>query len=145
MGGPIAFFRMALNSMRTISRVHLYAWLPVVLLCLAIFIQSCFASPDIGPSFPLKDKLLHLSAYAFLAYLVFRACRMTRPAWRSPLMILVASVLFATLFGASDELHQAFVAARQADGFDLLADFAGGIIGGLVGLMVYFKAAIWRK
>ena len=35
----------------------------------------------------------------------------------------------ATLYGLGDEFHQAFVAARQADGLDVLADLMGSILG----------------
>ena len=43
--------------------------------------------------------------------------------------MLVISVCFATLCGVSDELHQALVASRQADAYDLPADFAGSVLG----------------
>ncbi|WP_155323053.1 VanZ family protein [Desulfosarcina ovata] len=122
--------------MRTARSIDFFAWLPVAALCAAIFLQSCFASPDIGPSFPLKDKALHAAVYALLAGLVFRACRLTWPAWRAPIQILVVSVAFATLFGAGDELHQAFVATRQADALDLLADLVGSLVGGGIYLTI---------
>ena len=44
-------------------------------------------------------------------------------------VVFLIWVAVATLYGLSDEFHQAFVAARQADGYDLLADFMGSIIG----------------
>ena len=98
-------------------------------LCVAIFVQSCFPSPDLGPSFPLKDKVLHMAAYGLLAVLFFRASRDTWPARLSPVQLMLISVCFATLFGASDEFHQSFVRARQADVMDVVADFAGSVLG----------------
>lgn len=115
--------------MKTPQKLFIYYWLPVTALCAAIFIQSCFPSPDLGPSFPLKDKVLHLGAYAVLAALFCRACQATWPGRLSPVQLLVVSAGFATFYGAGDELHQAFVAARQADVADGLADFAGSILG----------------
>lgn len=103
--------------------------MPVLALCLAIFVQSCFASPKLGLDFPLKDKVLHMAAYGLLAAWFLKACRVTWPERLSPAGWMVVSVLFATLYGAGDELHQAFVTARQADGYDLLADFLGSILG----------------
>lgn len=123
------------RSMKIPSRTCLYYWLPVLALCVAIFVQSCFATPDLGFSFPLKDKMLHMSVYGLLAALFYRAWRWTWPGRFNPVQMLVASVLFAALYGVSDELHQAFVAARQADGYDVLADIAGSFLG----------AAMYRK
>jgi VanZ family protein len=110
-------------------RRFLSCWLPAISLCAAIFVQSCFASPDVGPMFPMKDKVLHLAAYGLLAVLVVRACRLTWPDRLSPKQLLVIGVVFATLYGVSDEFHQSFVAARSADALDGIADFIGSILG----------------
>jgi len=104
-------------------------WLPVIALCVVIFVQSSFPSPDFGPAFPLKDKVTHMAAYGLLAVLFYRACRVTWPERLSPAQLLVISVLFASLYGVSDEFHQSFVAARQADALDGVADVAGSILG----------------
>lgn len=104
-------------------------WLPVALLCLAIYIQSCFPSPDAGPDFPLKDKVQHIAAYGLLAFLFARASRHT---WRDRLtrrQLLILSICFATLYGFTDEWHQRYVAARQADIMDGIADFVGSVLG----------------
>lgn len=114
--------------------------MPVVVLCAAIAVQSSFASPDLGPSFPLKDKVLHMAAYGVLASLFYRACRVTWPGRLSPAQLLVLSVCFATLFGMSDEIHQSFVATRQADVMDGVADFAGSILGAVLYVMVTSRA-----
>lgn len=115
--------------MKSTRRLCVYYWLPVLSLCVAIFVQSCFASPYLGPSFPEKDKVLHMLAYGLLAVLFFRACRRTWPGRLSPVAWLVISVLFASFYGATDEFHQSFVATRAADVLDGLADFAGSILG----------------
>lgn len=104
-------------------------WLPVTAFCVVIFVLSCFPSPDVGPPFLFKDKVLHMTAYGVLAALFYRACRATWPGRLSPVQLLAISVCFATLYGLSDEIHQAFVATRQADGYDLLADFMGSVLG----------------
>ena len=122
--------------MKTAQKKFFLYWMPVVALCAAIAVQSSFPSPDLGPSFPLKDKVLHMAAYGALALLFYRACRATWPGRLSPAQLLVLSVCFATLFGISDEIHQSFVAARQADAMDGVADFAGSIVGALVYLLM---------
>ncbi len=118
------------------------SWLPVMALCVAIFVQSGLPSPDLGPSFPLKDKVLHMAAYGVLAALCFRACRVTWADRLSPVQLLLVSVFFATLYGLSDELHQAFIPTRQADGYDLLADVAGSILGAMACLQATLRQGL---
>ncbi len=104
-------------------------WLPVVGLCAVIFLQSCFASPDVLPSWPLQDKVLHAGVYGLLGALWVRAFN-TLKRWQGRAWPLVAAaVALATLYGLSDEWHQSFVAGRSADAADLLADLLGSIIG----------------
>ena len=117
--------------MKTAQRKFFIYWLPVMVLCVAIFVQACFPSPDLGPSFPLKDKVLHMAAYGILAALFYRACRVTWPGRLSPVQLLAISACFATLYGVSDEIHQSFVATRQADMMDGVADLVGSILGAL--------------
>lgn len=107
-------------------------WLPPVLLCSIIFLQSCFATPDVLPSWPFQDKFLHLGVYGLLGALWARAFN-TLPAWQGrkwPLLLI--SVTLATLYGFSDEWHQSYVAARSAEFADIIADFIGSILGGLL-------------
>jgi VanZ family protein len=105
-------------------------WLPVLFLATVIFVQSSFPSPKIMPSFPFADKLLHGLVYGVLAALCYRALRRTGPmADRGMIMLALTAIAMATLYGASDEWHQSFIAERTADRFDLLADFIGSIIG----------------
>jgi VanZ family protein len=125
--------------MKIMHKLLFFYWLPVTALCVVIFVMSCFPSPDVGPSFPLKDKVLHLIAYGVLSALFYRACRATWPGRLSPVQVLAISVCFATLYGVSDEFHQAFVAARQADGYDVLADFVGSILGAVGYMAVTFR------
>jgi len=122
--------------MKTAQKKFFLYWMPVIALCAAIAVQSSFPSPDLGPSFPLKDKVLHMAVYGALALLFYRACRLTWPGRLSPAQLLVLSVCFATLFGMSDEVHQSFVVARKADVMDGVADFAGSILGAVLYIMV---------
>lgn len=114
--------------MRASARRFLAYWLPVVLYCLAIFVQSSFPSQVRPSGIPMADKLLHMSGYALLAVLVFRASAGTRP--EAPLSrAWVWSVLFASIYGALDEFHQSFVPSRSADAADILSDTAGALLG----------------
>ena len=77
---------------------------------------------------PYTDKVMHFFAYGLLGILFFRALCVTRPHW-PPAVVIMSSVLFAGLYGTSDEIHQMFVASRHADMMDGVADFLGGAAG----------------
>ncbi len=113
--------------------------LPVILYCLALFIQSGQSVDASLPKIPHMDKLLHMGAYAVLGALVLRAFR-----GEKGIIIrrhIPLSILLATLYGLSDEIHQSFVPVRQADPLDLLADFIGSTAGVLLfhRLILYFN------
>jgi hypothetical protein len=123
--------RMTAGSVRALSSTQRFFayWLPVIGYCLGIFIQSSFPSPDVLPPMPYMDKLLHVAGFGLLGALFFRALRQRaglagRPGW-----LLLLSVTLATLYGASDEWHQSFVAARSAEFADLWSDLFGSVIG----------------
>jgi len=112
------------------SRLFWLYWFPVIVYCAAIFIQSAYPSPEGLSVFQFSDKILHFLGYALLGGLFFRALLKVSPR-RGVLRVIVFSVAATTLYGMSDEIHQAFVADRMADGMDVVADFAGGIFGTL--------------
>jgi VanZ family protein len=103
-------------------------WLPLIVYCAVIFIQSSFASPDVELGRFHFDKILHVLVYAGLGILFYRAYGTLRIPLNQTVLIIL-SILSAALYGASDELHQSFVAGRHADLFDLLADVVGSICG----------------
>jgi VanZ family protein len=117
------------------SRFFRY-WLPVVLYCVLIFIQSSFPAPQPIPRFMWSDKLLHLTAYAVLGMLLLRAFRNSR--YRDHRFIVHASIFLAAFYGTTDELHQYFVPSRQADLTDLLFD----CLGAWVGVWAYHKLVV---
>jgi VanZ family protein len=73
----------------------------------------------------------HLTEYALLGFLLWRACR--RPVrndsrgwiWRHAL----TAFALAAAYSASDEIHQAFVPSREAHFTDVLIDMTGASIG----------------
>ncbi len=101
-------------------------WLPVLLYCLLIFIQSSFPPAVSRPLFPLFDKAAHLGMYAVLGILFYRAFKTPRTPNRKA---AVWAVFAAALYGISDEIHQAFVPERSAEAADFLADGLGGLLG----------------
>jgi VanZ family protein len=79
------------------------------------------------PLFPQQDKLLHLMAYAVLGFLGMGSVRATAHGYR-PAQAWVVCLLVG-LYGVTDEFHQHFIPGRMVDGFDVVADIAGGLLG----------------
>lgn len=114
------------------EKVLLY-WAPVVGYAALIFYLSSLPKPhEQLPAFvrDLGDKLLHLVEYGILGALGYRAFR-----WASGPRIASWAVFLAivagSIYGATDELHQAFVPMREASVFDWIADTLGSVIGAL--------------
>ena len=106
----------------------LYYRLPLVLYCLLIYIQSDHPSPEKLPSFEFSDKVLHFIAYGILGVLFFRFYQTLRVKSDMRMLILL-SVVSATVYGISDEIHQHFVPYRHGDFFDAVADALGAACG----------------
>ena len=91
------------------------------------------AQADVEKIHLVIRKIGHLTEYAVLAILVWRALHLTKnnlPPWSWPKVGGTLLVVF--LFAASDEFHQSFVPTRTPQVSDVLIDTAGGAIGLLV-------------
>jgi VanZ family protein len=109
-------------------------WTPVVLYAGAIYYLSSQSHPEEHlPSFLLEDvsdKILHAVAYGILAALCCRAFSWTTaPAVARQAVVL--AIVTASVFGITDELHQAFVPFREASWQDWLADTIGAAVGAI--------------
>ncbi len=81
-------------------------------------------------------KLGHLTEYAILAMLLWRALRSgTRWQMKMSILFLVAA-LASAIFAASDEFHQSFVPSRTASPNDVMIDICGALIG-LLGCLMF--------
>lgn len=118
---------MTHNMTSRLKRFTLY-WLPLFIYCLVIYIQSDHPSIEHIPSFEFSDKLLHFFAYAVLGVLFYRAYRTLKIKADSRMLILI-SIVSATLYGLSDEIHQYFVPFRNASIWDVVANTLGAICG----------------
>jgi VanZ family protein len=105
-----------------------YYWLPLIVYCLAIYIQSDLPSPEQLPSFEFSDKLLHFFAYALMGVLFYRAYHTLRIKDNLRMLILL-SVVSASLYGISDEIHQYYVPFRDASIYDVIANILGSSCG----------------
>lgn len=105
---------------------------PLILYCALIYFVSSMSkppTPDLG--FELSDKVVHASAYGLMLLLAARAARGILPD-RALGIILLVSIGFCALYGATDEYHQSFVVGRQSDIFDWVADTTGAILAAIV-------------
>lgn len=73
------------------------------------------------------DKVIHLTAYIPLAYLLYRSLVLSG----RRRYVFAGAFIFASLYGMSDEFHQAFVPGRDASVGDFLADTTGAFVGSL--------------
>jgi VanZ family protein len=146
-------------------RLFLKYWLPVLIWMALIFSASSdshsyehssfFIEPLLHWLFPrmsqsrveaihhLTRKCAHLTEYAVLALLLWRALRQPvkndpRP-WGWPKAGLALAIVF--LYAASDEFHQIFVPTRSPLVSDVFIDTAGGAAG-LLALWIFGR---WRK
>jgi VanZ family protein len=93
--------------------------------CLVIFYLSSQSRLPIPPAFPHQDKAIHTAAYFVMGLL---AWRFFRHLTHSGLLKSIATMLFCSFYGISDEWHQSFVPGRDADTMDWAADTFGGFL-----------------
>jgi VanZ family protein len=99
----------------------------LLLYCLFIYWlsdQSTLKSPfDFG--FDYQDKLYHAGAYAIMGLLAWRSFKHLVS---SPIILALLSIAFCSLYGLSDEWHQSFIAGRESDSADWVADSSGALL-----------------
>lgn len=101
-----------------------FYWLPVFLWCVLIYYLSSI--PDLRSEFPnsidyILRKISHITEYAVLVFLFFRATSLYIGKKRS----IFYAVLFAFTFALTDEYHQSFVAGRSGNAVDVTIDSMG--------------------
>ncbi len=104
---------------------QLKLWLPPIGYALLIFALSSikYASlPDL--KIHIVDKLVHFCEYGTFGFIL--AWTFARLGWKNPYLW---AALVASLYGATDELHQYYVPGRTMEFLDWVADTLGGING----------------
>jgi len=84
--------------------------------------QPSLHSPDL---FPQQDKLVHVTAYAVMAWLAWLAYGHWLTTQR---FLMLTTIAFCMIYGLSDEWHQSFVPGRDASLWDWLADTLGALL-----------------
>jgi len=106
-------------------------WLPVLICMVIIFHASSIHGRDIPPLFPFQDVAFHFFVYLALCFFFARALKNTYRNM-SGIKLIIFTVIFGFIYGASDELHQAFVPYRSVSCFDVLIDTLGSFAGSLI-------------
>lgn len=91
-------------------------------------------------------KLAHFSEYAALGFMVFGSfytSNLTINKKRGVMVIL--SWLLSTIYAATDELHQMFVAGRGPSVRDVMIDSLGALFGVLVFTLIVFLISKYQE
>ena len=101
-------------------------WIPPVAYMVIIFAVSSMSAPAPQVTAFVWDKALHFVEYGALGALLYRAFSGEGfPQGATLLLALGVSSLYA----ATDEWHQAYVALRESSMNDWLADSVGALVG----------------
>lgn len=90
---------------------------------------ECLSKIDI----PIIDKLFHFVEYFILGALLLRAFANSSHKTNFKLILLL-SILIASIYGALDEFHQRFVPGRSPEIFDIFSDIMGSLLGALLSI-----------
>jgi VanZ family protein len=96
-------------------------WFPLLAYMASIFTLSSLSLSTAPGQVSYLSYIFHTIEYFILAVLALRAFRETK----SP---FAYAILFAVLFGISDEVHQLFVPGRTFSFLDICADIAGALL-----------------
>ena len=103
-------------------------WLPVLLWCGVIFFFSCLPS-TVTPYLVWWDVLIkktaHVTEYAILFILLFRALKQSFEAKYDLKNYKIMSLVFCALYAMSDEYHQRFTYGRTSTIRDVFIDIGG--------------------
>lgn len=97
--------------------------------CITIFILSSIPGdkfPEVD--FEFSDKIVHVAIYAVLYILFFYSLKNQGKSVKLRTFAPEFSLLFTSLYGVTDELHQLFVRNRSCDFYDWVADTAGALV-----------------
>ena len=129
-------------------------WLPVLIWLGVIFVGSTsvmsaehtsryvvpfllWLKPGMSPKtiwiiLVVARKCAHLTEYAVLALLLWRALRSVASLRTKTFIVFGAALVGCAVFAASDEFHQTFVKSRTPSVRDVLLDIAGALLGLLI-------------
>ncbi|HHT9120977.1 MAG TPA: VanZ family protein [Candidatus Hypogeohydataceae bacterium YC41] len=109
-------------------------WLPAISYAGLIFVASSIPQPIPEIPIPYIDKPIHFIEYAILCLLLCWPQSAGRPgeATKPIKKVVFFSIIAASLYGASDEIHQYFVPGRCCEFSDWVSDTLGASFAGFL-------------
>ncbi len=92
------------------------------------FLLTSLPNPQVEVPIPYADKVAHFCFYGVMGFLCALWQRESGHGAKASILI---GLLFASMVGAVDEVHQYWIPGRSMDLFDWIADTAGGGAGAL--------------
>jgi VanZ family protein len=125
--------------MRPLLRL-VFAWMLVGLYAGSIFVLSSLSHLPLVSAWdpPHLDKLYHALEYGGLTFVLIHALCLTFAPRPSMSLVLWAAAL-AVIYGALDEIHQAFTPHRMMSVYDFLADVLGA------GMVASMRLSVRRR
>lgn len=103
--------------------------LPVILYLIFIFVLSSIPGKNLPEiNFELSDKVAHFSVFSILCFLFFYSLKNQYKYVKLQKFAPEFALLFTTVYGILDEIHQYFTPNRSSDVFDVVADFLGAFV-----------------
>jgi VanZ family protein len=117
-------------------RTAVARWSAVLAWMALIFALSSVSEPGVPSGWTMPG---HAALYAVLGALAAEALRADRDATR----VLALAVLLSSLYGMSDEIHQAFVPGRMPELVDWAVDTLGATVG--AGALLWARSTAARR
>lgn len=112
------------------NRIYI-VYLPLVIYWIVIFILTSLPI-DIAININVSDKIEHFGAYGVLSFLLFFTLSFQKKIPLFKEFPATFTLVFASLYGMVDELHQLLVPGRNADIKDWIADLTGALLAVLI-------------
>jgi VanZ family protein len=124
------FGAMAITLRKSRLRIEIHRSFGLLTLMYMGAVAASSLSPDLStersdPLVALVSNLLHIPAYAGLAYLLVKTLRGTRREHQQPPEAMALALIVAAVFAATSEWAQLFVPGRYASMSDFVLDVAG--------------------
>ena len=115
-----------------------FSWTITILIAIIIFYLStlAFYITGTGKIFPWKATVYHFGVFFIFGFFLL----ISLVKGKYPTFISIA-IIFAILYGISDEIHQLFVKGRQFDTSDILTNSAGILLSGFL----YSLSLVYRN
>lgn len=103
--------------------------LPVITYLIFIFVLSSIPGANLPEiKFELSDKIAHFMVFSLLCFLFFYSLKNQYKYIKLQKFAPEFALLFTTLYGVMDEIHQYYTPNRSSDVLDVVADFLGAFV-----------------